>query len=117
MISSKEVMLEGDDILADFMEYPDDNQTLKGKRNLLRYHFSWDWLMLVYEKINTMDKGVYHFEIRHLSGFIHSEKVDFTLPGQPHRYNFQASAPTTHEAVWLTAVEFAKWYKIKKDEQ
>lgn len=73
---------------------------------------TWDNVMLWFEAINKWDHGAYRFVIFHRLGYITSNTIGFSI-GHVRRYNIQASAPETLEAVFLTVVEFVKWRKLK----
>ena len=80
----------------------------------LEYHTSWDWLMPVVEKIDSlgysttiasdMRKGITD---RYCAEVIKPEKITETLLYKYH--------PTSKiEAVWLAIVEFIKWYNSQQ---
>lgn len=97
---------EGNKLIAEFMGitpivenngvvYKDPNT---GHIMLIRYHTSWDWLMPVVEKIESLGYGVTIYRkgchindigLFGVNGFNHKSKIEQT---------------------WLAVVEFIKWY-------
>ncbi len=100
----------------------------------LKYHKSWDWLMPVVEKIESLDlsengytwKGI-DGETEYNNGSIHVDIVDrnkcwiyMNLQlDPPHTFNEKTSYiafPTKIEAVYAAVVEFIEYYNtIKQD--
>ena len=66
----------------------------------LQYHTSWDWLMPVVERINTMDDFRYSVAINHLYTAIHD---NFTRQWVADRDGY-----STLEATYKAVVEFIK---------
>ena len=87
-------------LIAKFMNVP---------KNGVNYHCSWDWLMPVVEKINTIDNFKYCFEIKHCFCRVTQARCiakDYQILSTQGNGNFQA----TYKAV----VKFIKWHN-KKD--
>lgn len=117
-------ILEGNFLISVFNEwtYTSIEDFIKDRTSsmLHNYHEDWNKLMVVVEKINRIGKipnpnmpdyilREFNFEILYKLGYIDSSVHDFSQ-GDVRRYNIQASAPTTIEAVWLTVIQFLKWY-------
>ena len=89
--------------------HPSDIDTHQFSLTDLRFHSSWDWLMLVVEKINTMNSK---YEIN-----IYSQVVTlFSYSPIETKAKFNNSEFTKIVAVWLTVIEFIKWYNSCKKE-
>lgn len=111
---------EGNKIIAEFMGakqttlgdwiLPDrDNAQLADFHFM--YHSSWDWLMPVVEKINTIaidnygEMSVFIFPyICYIGENMNTAIVVIT----------QAQHPTLIDMVWTAVVTFIKWYNNKK---
>lgn len=65
-----------------------------------KYHYSWDWLMDVVDKIWTL--GPWDFEISY--GYCGIEGDHNQQP------RIKESADTTIEAVWQAVVQFINWH-------
>ncbi len=72
-----------------------------GKGKTLRYHISWDWLMPVVEKIESLlpDDSV-----------VIIESKDCTIPVIQDGFDIYVQGTYKHESVYLACVEFIKWY-------
>lgn len=70
----------------------------------LKYHSSWDWLMPVVEKIETID-----FVVIIKQG----ECVIVNNSGNTPKFIQQVST-TKIESTWLACVEFIEWYNKNK---
>ena len=115
---TQEEITEGNKLIANFwcgwkegelFTYPNGGKGwIYSNMQEVKFHSSWDWLMPVVEKINNL--GAFEFTIYNRQGIIWSAKYDFTPLGASKRYLISASAPTTLEAVWLTVIDFIKWY-------
>lgn len=125
-------VIEGNELIAEFMgaklipktlnehctiiqcSFDGDSPAYDGisLSNLL-YHSSWDWLMPVLEKIETLkwfDKQ--KFEITFLRKRKNNKCTCLIYSTQVH---FVVDSDSKIEAVWLTVIEFIKWYN--KDEK
>lgn len=89
--------MKNNNLIAEFMG---DVERLQGLD--LRYHNSWDWLMPVVERINTMDDFRYSVAINHLYTAIHD---NFTRQWVADRDGY-----STLEATYKAVVEFIKQY-------
>lgn len=112
---SKQEILEGNKIIAEFMgliNYKGTTQDLceypwKGVNKRLKYHSSWDWLMSVVEKINTL--GIDNFGNPCFTIFSNKALV-YDNDSNGHFINYTPDDGKLIDAVWLTVVEFIKWY-------
>lgn len=70
----------------------------------LKYHSSWGWIMPVWEKI-VLSKDPYM-----ISGAITTNfcRIDVLGIGKPKFDRF--SNNSTIDAVWLTVIDYIKWY-------
>jgi hypothetical protein len=122
--SQPESVVEGNRIIAEFMEVSKE-PTLYGSTRVrlnvpsigswfedrgLQYHTSWDWLMSVKHKIDTMDNHEYDVVIWRADCHINDrEQILFEssiLKGQPK---------TLIEIVWVCIVEFINWYNQNRN--
>lgn len=96
---------KGNQLIAEFIGYEYD-RTLPGHGgsvimtlgiNDCRYHSSWDWLMPVVERIESLG---YEVTIR-------GEIVNIYIPNCE---DFGATQKTKIGSTWLAVVEFIKWY-------
>jgi len=69
----------------------------------LKYHESWDWLIPVVEKIETME---FTTQIQHNDCIIYDGENEFRQFGDRRRTKFE----TTHQAV----IDFINWYNEQK---
>lgn len=76
----------------------------------LKYDSSWDWLMPVVEKIESLDdeKSV------NINGPLCLIKGDHTAVGGWDLITASADGPTKIEAVYKAVVEFIKWYNSQQ---
>lgn len=103
------------------------------KEDELEYHESWDWLMPVVEKIESLDLSEYGYtwkgidgEIQYNNGSIYVEiernrcwiYMNLQLD-PPHTFNektYNTKFPTKIEALYAAVVEFIEYYNtIKQD--
>ena len=89
-------ILEGNKLIAEFL-----NQKLPSNSDfdIYLYHSSWDWLMPVVEKIESLNHPVY----------INSNNcVIYEKVGRNHGWFIDNYADTKIEATWISCVEFIK---------
>lgn len=122
-MTPKEI-LEGNKLIAEFMGMKEsvikrgslvwNEKNILIDKNELKYHSSWDWLMPVVERIESLDKlgGV----VRIIQGqckitsrmlgdsSVYADKSNYMLMG------VKGKLLSTYEAV----VEFIKWYNQQK---
>jgi hypothetical protein len=148
---TKEQIIEGNKLIAEFMgtkrgaKYIDPACSVVGEAEFLcdekdlEYHLSWDWLMPVVEKIETLgsqtfkDVGVIlysRFEIKHNHIKLHWSKdhnYQLTIEAiqkwrtdsctkiskEYVRIEIEKSCSKL-EALWLTCVGFIKWYNANE---
>lgn len=68
----------------------------------LHFHTSWDWLMPVVEKIESLDIS---FDINHTMCYVESEDQSFVL-NQTYIDGYKTKLDATYAAV----IKFIKWY-------
>jgi len=73
--------------------------------NLAKYHISWDWLMPVVEKIESLG---YSYDRINADIFINTQKGENVIPN-PMDGNIMTMLQKTYKAV----VEFITWYNEK----
>lgn len=112
-------IIDGNKLIAEFLcfkyrnqakywgRYPlDDNSflSLKGEVEMhsLKFHSSWDWLMPVVEKIESLN---FTTSIYHLPKTLNTVKI---LSGGADVVG--VNGETKIEAIYKTVVEFIKWY-------
>jgi hypothetical protein len=96
--------LEGNKLIAEFMEYPDLGT--KGDFSYLKYHTSWDRLMPVVEKVNLLTR--------------HNEKVTEYFTSELGSCDYMkymlgdVVVTSGITDVFPEVVEFIKWYNENK---
>ena len=123
--------MENNKLIAEFMDYPSNDIWRTNTENKLmsEYHKSWDWLMPVVEKIESLDLKEYGYqweghdgetEYNNGSIFVEIEQdmcwiymnlsLDplYTLNEKTHRAKFDTKLEATYAAV----VEFIEYYNI-----
>jgi hypothetical protein len=118
---------EGNKLIAEFCSKPYDKNHLwfKGKEGILKYHKSWDWLMPVVEKIESLwisgaqprctIRGNF-VEIVHEVGY---HNIDYAKNSDLKKDNQIGGACYTNnyskiENTCRMVVEFIKWYNENK---
>lgn len=98
-------ILEGNKTIAEFMGYanPHDNTGV-----LLKYHSSWDWLMPVKDKIDSIDNHEYDVIIWRSDCHINN-RIELLFESSILKGN-----KTLIETVWGCIVEFIKWYNLNQ---
>lgn len=95
---------QGNKLIAEFM----------GKRRVyestedifienLKYHSSWDWLMPVVEKIETMNDCSYSITLHFGMAFINDEGY------RPHRILIRATGSNRLETTYNLVIKFIQW--------
>lgn len=121
-------MKETNKLIAEFMS---DKYSEHARR--YEYSYSWDWLMPVVEKIESLDLSEYGYtwkgidgEIQYNNGSIYVEiernrcwiYMNLQLD-PPHTFNektYNTKFPTKIEAVYSAVIEFIEYYNtIKQD--
>ena len=82
------------------------------RENELKYHSSWDWLMPVVLKINTMDNFDYSVKIFTMDCQIENSKGEIIA-----RCECKYNPDELINSVWEAVVEFIKWYNSWKEKQ
>lgn len=100
-------IIEGNKLIKQFMEIDvftygswKQDQLTEGK-----YHSSWDWLMPVVLKINTMDNFDYSVKIFTMDCQIENSKGEIIA-----RCECKYNPDELINSVWEAVVEFIKWY-------
>lgn len=121
-----EQIIEGNKLIAEFMKisYNKANMKLVWKGGLLvdeleiLYHSSWDWLMPVVEKIESI-KDDYHgyFGVHITSNHCTIQATNFRpekkIPDPPYYFNC-ITLSTKIESTWVMVVNFIKWFNEQK---
>ncbi len=99
---------EGNKLIAEFMK--SRNRKISGfDITDLRYDSSWDWLMLVVEKIESLDDHDYDVRIEGddcmIQNYDHSKIVADQIG-----FDTRSKIKTT----WLAVVQFIQWYNEHK---
>ena len=112
-----EEIIEGNKLIAEF--YGDISGITSYPDERYEFHSSWDWLMSVVEKIESI-MDVYHgrFGVHIVSNDCTIQSTRFRpdkkIPDPPHYFNY-ITLDTKIESTWLMVVRFIKWYNIQKD--
>jgi len=76
--------------------------------NYNTYHSSWNWLMPVVEKINTIDSYAYNFVIRACN-----VRIDIPREGNLIVLETETTVDNQIKAVYEAVVKFIEWYNEK----
>ena len=120
-------IIKGNMLIAEFMEYFFQGIQYAKRKGIeydwrldepeirdLKYHHSWDWLMPVVEKIESLDKN---------ERVTHTYSVDITGNGttiQPNMWSGERwmirhnSRNNRLWNTWLSVIDFIKWYNKRK---
>lgn len=121
---SEQEIIEGNQLIAEFMEgifedgmvYLDNNVALCSE-DCLYYHFSWDWLMPVVEKISNMDNVNFFSILLNRSSDIYLTKVDLNTFMENSFFSVFDDEKSNIIMVYKTVIKFIKWYKSCKKEK
>lgn len=83
-----------------------------GNGKIIHYHDSWDWLMPVVEKIESLDSTSVVFETDNLV------IITTIISKSPYKVKQHSSIGNQHskiQAVYNTVVEFIKWYSNEQN--
>lgn len=127
------IMLEGNKLIAEFMGYHFKKNIeryagtfyYKGKKRFvqpesLQYHSSWDWLMPVVEKIESIVDSYHgHFGVHISSNNCTIQATNFRSDKikEPPMFFADHYGATKIEATWLAVVFFIKWYNTHNEKQ
>jgi len=135
---TNEQILEGNKLIAEFMGYEIPKQThkldwiyYKGVLQNMLFHYSWDWLIPVVGKIESIyDKHHGHFGV-HISSNTCSiqgtnlwKSLEMEVDNnesitRPYGYVYCSDSnvifDTKIESTWYNVVEFIKWYNNYKE--
>ena len=74
----------------------------------LKYHSSWDWLIPVVEKIESLNNYT------RIETPINKKELRQTYCNIDGKEEFKTYSKSKIEALWLAVVEFIKWYNENK---
>lgn len=117
-------IIEGNKLIAGFMGIKKDNfgdfYNFKSKRSIqsylplkMKYHTSWDWLMLIVEKINNTRLGEQHFDVIIYKGDCHINNSFEIIFEQ----SVMKQGETLIGCVWKSVVSFIQWYNTSNPSQ
>jgi len=124
--------IEGNKLIAEFMElylikgqkYPFGHPVTKVNFKEARYHYSWDWLMPVVEKISNIHypdyfSGIKPDDVGEWDNCAYPRTFGMRDKEGNYMVRFNAnvlySAKTLIEATWLAVIEFIKDYNITEN--
>ena len=120
---SEQEIIKGNALIAEFMGFEffkslgyttlnfDETLRLKYLRDF-KFHSSWNWLMPVVLKINTMDNFDYSVKIFTMDCQIENSKGEIIA-----RCECKYNPDELINSVWEAVVEFIKWYNSWKEKQ
>ena len=131
--------MESNKLIAEFMDYSSNDiwRTNTENKSMSEYHKSWNWLMPVVEKIESLDLKEYGYqweghdgktEYNNGSIYVEIERkhcciyIDLSLD-PPHTINektYYIEYDTKLEATYAAVVEFIEYYNeliTRKDEE
>lgn len=99
--------------------YQDNLELYSYKYSDLKYHFSWEWLMPVVEKIDNMENSYIETNTNIGKTWI-DDGNDFSIYFSDDRIQssfrtISGNAKKKIDAVWCGVVEFIKWYNKQKE--
>jgi len=113
---------EGNKLIAEYMQYgyepnfgkgyyvPDDTNGPARSfvvESKLKFHSSWDWLMPVVEKIDSLG---YETEILSYNDVKDSSRINQCVILQNNNVIVRPDAKTKIEATWQAVVDFIQWH-------
>lgn len=107
-------IVEGDRLIDEFY-------TGKVQKAVFEYHKSWEWLMDVVEKIESLNMG-FNVIIETASCHIFKD-ASWGIEGGWEKATWEAHTQLHNgneskvEMVWQNIVQFIKWYKIQTPQQ
>ena len=120
---SEQEIIEGNKLIAKFFTeeklfnhsiilhgFSEDNDLFFDSQ--LKFHSSWNWLMPVVLKINTMDNFDYSVKIFTMDCQIENSKGEIIV-----RCECKYNPDELINSVWEAVVEFIKWYNSWKEKQ
>lgn len=121
----QEEIIEGNELIAKFMGYEIPTQThikLKwivydGVFQSMKFNCSWDWLMLVVEKIESVkDKhhGCFGVHISSNNCSIQGTNFRSDKIANPPIYFYESYGDTKLEATYIACIKFINWYNKNK---
>jgi hypothetical protein len=113
-------IIEGNKLIAEFMGVT-YYQNMEITADLVQYHSSWDWLMPVVEKIESLTNAA---GVRFSTGiegrYINYEERPYAhccfVISNQHTV-VKAAKETKIEAVWEIVIQFIEWYNQSKNTQ
>lgn len=129
---TQEEIIEGNKLIAVFiglkekgfgrnMHFVDKNGKIIAMSYLLQYHTSWDWLMPVVEKIESLgleildECNLWYFQINKQEVFINMSGI--LNNGNKFELNKYIESETKKEAIYKAVVEFIKWFNQQNTQQ
>jgi len=118
---TKDEILEGDELLAGFMEIPTQREQsfmtgignfyiVDNQRNMILFSSSWDWLFSVIDKINGMGKE-YSFATFKTYVSLTVEKGGKVFKDFSFAYSeYITATQTSKEAAFKLLIRFVKWH-------
>jgi len=111
---TQELISQGNKMIAEFMGA---DKAIDPRDLIYHYHTSWDWIMPVVEKIESMSvntkwigDNVYlrHYPSMPLNGRFYARFCSATSCN--NWYIGDVCGSSKIEAAWLSTIEFIKWY-------
>lgn len=120
---TQEQIIEGNKLIAEFMgdyrakyKVSNDYTLANAMLKTLKYHSSWEWLMDAVDKIESIifyPKDIPNFSTS-FSFIIHKKFVMINGITAGYPANKTDVLDSKRMAVWLSVVEFIKWYNANK---
>jgi hypothetical protein len=120
----KSTVLNGNKLIAEFLEswydtglepaYFVKNNEAYGLEDLI-FHESWDWLMSVVEKIESIHDDFHGYFGCHIISNGCTISGTKLKPGVVNAYFDQIYSDTKIQSVWQAVVGFIKWYNKEKN--
>jgi hypothetical protein len=117
-------IIEGNKLIGEFM---DDDGTLCYYKGLdgpqyesgmyLKYNKSWDWLMPIVEKIESIYDdfhGYFGVYISSNSCTIQGTRLNTSIENPHYAYHNDVTLNTKIESTWYAVVQFIQWYNTQQ---
>jgi hypothetical protein len=114
---NEQEILEGNKLIADFMgwHHHEDKKYDAHEMSNLKYHTSWDWLMPVVEKIESLRSFVsINSKSCGIWNYFNPMEVLRESPSNPNHHKVHCTGATKIEGTYKAVLDFIKWCNQNK---
>lgn len=120
---TQEEIIEGNKIIDNFYKSSGQHVSIVCRPSQMEYHSSWDWLMPIVDKIESIyDDHHGYFGVHIISNscmirgtFLHKAIKKNSKYGWVYMSDPEAIFETKIESTWYNVVQFIKWWNGRKD--